>query len=63
MKSDIETLINSLFVLSNSKQEILESLMTRLRISKLNLIENLKIVLEQNISETAIKNSGYYSKF
>ena len=50
-EQDIETCINSLFVLTNSCDDIIESLMTRLQISRRELIRMMGIVLQRNIEE------------
>ena len=50
---DVETCINSLFVLMDSKkaEDSLKSLMNRLRISKNDVVSFMLIVLNKNIEE------------
>jgi len=52
LKDDFETGVNSLFVLSQS-EDILESLMTRLNISKKDLIFIMRKLLHQNLEEVS----------
>lgn len=50
-EEDVETCVNSLFVLTNSEFEKLEKLMANLQISRKELVKMLSIILKLNIEE------------
>jgi hypothetical protein len=58
-EDDVETCVNSLFVLTNSDHYLLEILMRNMKITRREVVDMLRLVLKQNIDEYKMVMNQY----